>query len=448
MVCDVLTVLKATKSFFYDNAKEYVGYIGSCDNNLCALHKSLSDVCNKKDDIKKKVKEGNDQLEEITREAASWLKDVRILTEDEELKGLMYKDIETAKFVVKMMGSKYLKRRIREESEMQQLVIKVMKKLKEDVDKSKEEMGTILEDDYKQVAEVVVEVMKDTIDEFKKLMKEDRKMAVITIRMLKDSDLDKLTKGDKEIEEIVREARYYSSDEELWPNREDDESNVLQPLLVKLPAKAVSENMVKEAAKKLFTPLAYLLTPLGKLMDNDDFKKAVPHAVDVKLGLEVIDGLLIRGRGSKKEMDDVTKQHRGCCCSPLALCCNYHDRYLISKAAKFMAKHIQDEVISKCPRDPVTLRIRTEDLKPIPTPFLKGLDSRTQLLHQLLEKLNDDNVDSVGVFGMGGAGFYRSLFNCFLLCFYQFSFLLFPLSEHQHMLIPFHLVTYACGLNN
>ncbi|XP_074265251.1 uncharacterized protein LOC141587677 [Silene latifolia] len=403
MVCDVLTVLKATKSFFYDNAKEYVGYIGSCDNNLCALHKSLSDVCNKKDDIKKKVKEGNDQLEEITREAASWLKDVRILTEDEELKGLMYKDIETAKFVVKMMGSKYLKRRIREETEMQQLVLKVMKKLKEDVDKSEEEMRKILEDDYKQVAEVVVEVMKDTIDEFKKLMKEDRKMAIIAIRMLKDSDLNKLTKGDKEMEEIVREA-WYSSEEELWPNHEHDESNVRQPLLVKIPEMGVSENMVKEAAKKLLTPLAYLLTPLGKLMDDDDFKAAVPHAVDVKLGLEVIDGLLIRGCGSKKEMDDITKQHRSCYCSPFTLCCNYHDRYLISKAAESMVKYIQNDLISKCPQDPVTLFIRPQNLTPIPSQFLQGLDSRTQLLHQILEKLIDDQVDSVGVFGMGGIG--------------------------------------------
>ncbi|KAH9627231.1 hypothetical protein KSS87_018507 [Heliosperma pusillum] len=399
----MLTALKATKSFAYDTVKEYVGYIGSCDDNLGALHNSLSDVCNKKEDIKKKVKEGNDKLEEITREAASWLKDARILTEDEELKDLMYKDIETAKFVVKMMGSKYLKRRIREESEMQQLVLKVMKKLKEDVDKSEEELRKILEDDLKQVAEVVVEVMKDTVDEFKRLMKEDRLMAAIAIRTLKDSDLNKLTKGDKEIEEIVRKARY-SSDEELWPNREDDGSNVLQPLLVEIPEMGVNENMLKEAAKKLFTPLAYLVTPLGKLMDDAEFRKAVPHAVDVKLGLEVIDGLLIRGGGSKKEMDDITKQHRSCCCSPFSLCCYYHDRYLISRAAESMVKHIQNDLISKYPQDPVTLFIRPQDLTPIPSQFLGGLDSRTQLLHQILEKLIDDQVDSVGLFGMGGIG--------------------------------------------
>ncbi|KAH9610694.1 hypothetical protein KSS87_003703 [Heliosperma pusillum] len=402
-VCEVvLTGLRATKSFVYGNVKEYVGYIGNCEDNLNALRKSLSEVCNKKDDMNKKVNYGEGRLEEITRGARSWLKDVRILTEDEELKGLMYKDIETAKYVVKMMGNKSLKWRIiREGSEMQELVIKVMNKLREEMDMSDEEMGKIAEEDYKQVAEVVVEVMKDKIDEFKTLLKQDKNMAAIAIRTLKDRDLDKLTKDDEEMKETLREAEN-AIDEELLPNHVDDESNARQPLLVNKPEMCVRENIVKEAAKKLFAPLTDLVTPLGKLMDGADFKKAVPHAEDVKLGLEVIDGLLIKGHGSKKEMVDVTKRHRGCCCSPLSLCCYYHDRYLISKAAKFMAKHMQDELISKCPQDPVTLPIRTVDLKPIPSQFLEGLDSRTQLLHQILEKLLDDQVDSIGLFGMGG----------------------------------------------
>ncbi|XP_074270091.1 uncharacterized protein LOC141593044 isoform X2 [Silene latifolia] len=396
MVCGiVLTVLKASKSFVYDALKEYFGYIGSCNRNLGKLHTSLDKVCNKKGDIKKKVKQESDDLKVITREAASWLNDARILTEDEELKGLMYKDIETAKCVVKMMGNKYLKKRIREESEMQQLVLKVMKKLKEDVDNAEEEMKKILEDDYKQVAEVVVEVMKDTIDEFKKLMKEDRKMAAIAIGTLKSSDLYNLTKGDKEIEEIVREARY-SSDEELWPNREDGESSALEPLLVKIPEMGVSENLVKDAIKNLFTPLANLVTPLVNLMDDKDFKKAVPHAAEFKLGLQVIDGLLIRGRGSKNEMDG--------CCAPLSLFCNYHGRYRTSKAAESMVKHIENDLIDKCSGDVVTLSKRPQEFNPIPSQFNEGLESRNQLLHEILEKLKDDQVDSVGLFGMGGIG--------------------------------------------
>ncbi|XP_074303357.1 uncharacterized protein LOC141637838 [Silene latifolia] len=396
----ILKVVEPIKSFVFGVVSEYVGYIGSCEDNLCALRKSLSEVCDKKDDINKKVKEGNDRQEEITREAASWLKDVRILMENEDLKGLMYKDIQTAKFVVKMMGKRDLKRRIHEEGEMQELVVKVMKKLKEEMDESEEEMRKIVEVDYKQVAEVVVDVMKDTIDEFKKLMKDDKEMAVIATRTLMDRDLDKLTKGDREMEEIVREAGN-ASDEEFCQIRKDEESDAL---LVKIPTVGSGKNRVKEAASKLFTPLTNLVTPLGKLMDDANFKKVMPEAEGVKLGLEVIDGLLIRGRGLKKEVDDSTKQHRGCCCSSLSLCNDFHARYLISKAAEHMAKYIQDEFISKCPRDPVTLHIRTVDLKPIPTKFLKGLDSRTQLLHQILEKLNDDEVDSVGLFGMGGTG--------------------------------------------
>ncbi|XP_074263784.1 uncharacterized protein LOC141586467 [Silene latifolia] len=324
-----------------------------------------------------------------------------MLTEDEELKGLMYKDTETAKFVVKMMGKRHLKTRIREESEMQELVVKVMKKLKKEMDKSEEEMmRNILEVDYKEVAELVVEIMKDTIEEFKKLMKEDKRMAVIATRMLKDRDLEKLTKDDQVMEEIVREAGN-TSDEEFCLKNKDEESN---SLLVKIPAVDMHKNTVKEAAKKLFTLLANLVTPLEKLMDDANFKEAVPEAEGVKLGLEVIDGLLIRGRGFKKEMDDNNKEHRVCCCSSQSLCYDFHGRYLISKRAEFMAKHIHDDFISKLPRDSVILHIRTEDLQPIPTQFLKGLDSRTQLLHQILEKLNNDQVDSVGVYGMGGTG--------------------------------------------
>ncbi|XP_074270087.1 uncharacterized protein LOC141593042 [Silene latifolia] len=396
----VLKVVEPIRSFVFDAIGEYVGYIGSYEDNLGALRKSLEEVCNKKDGIKKKVKEGNDKLEEITREAASWLKDVRILTNDEELKGLMYKDTETAKFVVKMMEKRDLKRRISEDSEMQELAIKVMKKLEEEMDECDEETRKMAEEDYKQVAEVVVEVMKDTIEDFKKLMKEDQKMAVIATRTLKDRDLDKLTKGDQEMEEIIREAGNIS-DEEFCRNQKNEESDAL---LVKIPTVIMGDNTIKEAAKKLFTPLANLVIPLGKLMDDANFKKAVPEADGVKLGLEVIDGLLIRGRRLKEEVDDNTKQHRGCCCSSLSLCNDFHGRYLISKAAEFMSKHIQDEIINKCPQYPVTLHIRTIDLKPIPTHFLKGLDSRTQLLDQILEKLIDDQVDSVGVFGMGGTG--------------------------------------------
>ncbi|XP_074263895.1 disease resistance protein SUMM2-like [Silene latifolia] len=76
----------------------------------------------------------------------------------------------------------------------------------------------------------------------------------------------------------------------------------------------------------------------------------------------------------------------------------------MSKSAELMAKHIQDEIISKCPPDPVTLHISSVNLKLIPTQFLKGLDSRTTLLLRILENLNDDHVDAVGLFGMGGTG--------------------------------------------
>ncbi|KAH9627233.1 hypothetical protein KSS87_018509 [Heliosperma pusillum] len=400
----IFRVVEPIKSFVFDAIIEYVRYIGSCEENLDALHKSLSEVCNKKDDIKKKVKLGDDKLEEISTEALSWLYDVQMLAEEEIMKELMYRDINTAKFVVKIMGEKVLKKRISKESEMQEVVVKVMKRLKEDMENcEEEEMRKLREADYKHMAEVVVEVMKNTFDDIKKLMKEDKNMAVIAVRSLKGEDIDKLIKDDLEMEEIVREA-VNASDEEQWWNHDDEESNAPQPLLAKVPAEDVgNNNKVKEAAKKLFTPLANLITPLGKLMDDANFKKDVPEAGGVKLGLEVIDGLLIRGRGLNREMGDSTKQHRGCCCS-FSLCDDYHGRYEMSKKAEFLVKHIQDDLISKYPRDSVTMRKRTRDLKPIPTQFCKGLVSRNKILDQILKSLNNDQVDMVGVFGMGGAG--------------------------------------------
>ncbi|XP_074263893.1 uncharacterized protein LOC141586532 [Silene latifolia] len=394
----VLKVVEPIKSFVFDAIGEYVRYIGSCEDNLAALHRSLNDVCNLKDDIKKKVKEGNEQQEEITREAASWLQDVRILAEDEELKGLMYKDIETAKYVVKMMGKEHLKRRISKDSGMQEVVVKVMQKLKEEIEHYYEddEMRQIREVDYKHVAEVVVEVMKETIEEFKKLMKEDKMMTLIAMRTLKGKDLDKLIKDDPEMEEIVREAGNVSDYEECQ-NQEDEESNVGEP---KIDLASGSNNKVKEAAKRLFTPLANLVTPLGKLMDDANFNRVMPEAGGIKLGLEVIDGLLIKGLGLK-EMENNTKQHRSCYCS-ISFCNDYHGRYQTSKTAEFMAKHIQDDYIRHFPREPLTLHIRTVDLKSIPTQFLVVLDSRTKILNQILDRLNDDEVCAVGLLGMGG----------------------------------------------
>ncbi|KAK9734509.1 hypothetical protein RND81_04G144400 [Saponaria officinalis] len=313
------------------------------------------------------------------------------------------------------MGKKDLKKLVRKDSEMQKLVVKVMNELKEEMEKCEEEMREIAKVDYKMVAEVVVEVMKDITEEFKKLVKKDKKMAVMATKMLKDRDLEKLTKDNKEMEEIVREAGSVS-DEDLCQNdvaKDEEESGAV---LEKVP-EAADQNTVREAATKLLTPLGNLLTPLGKLMDDANFKNAVPEAEDVKLGLDAIDGLLLKNRGLKKGMDENTKQHISCFCCAFDLN-HFHSRYKMSIAAETMAKHIEEDLIQKCPGHPVTVRIRSIDMKRTPTQFLKGLQSRDRLLQKILKILRDDQVDSVGVYGMGGC----SIFSCFLLSVLVFMF--------------------------
>ncbi|KAK9724870.1 hypothetical protein RND81_05G104300 [Saponaria officinalis] len=138
---------------------------------------------------------------------------------------------------------------------------------------------------------------------------------------------------------------------------------------------AADKSTVREAATKLLTPLEYLLIRLGKLMGDANFKNVVPEAEGVKLGLDVVDGLLLKNRGLRKGMNENTRQHSSCFCRVFDL--RYiHSQYKMSVAAKAMAKQIVDNLIKKCPGDTVTVRIRSIDLKYTPTQFVKGLHSR------------------------------------------------------------------------
>ncbi|KAK9742949.1 hypothetical protein RND81_03G207300 [Saponaria officinalis] len=101
-------------------------------------------------------------------------------------------------------------------------------------------------------------------------------------------------------------------------------------------------------------------------------------------------------------MDENTRQHSSCFCCAFDLN-HFHSRYKMSIAAETLAKHIEDDLIKKCPGHPVTVRIRSIDMKRTPTQFLKGLQSRDRLLQKILKIFRDDQVDSVGdVYGMGG----------------------------------------------
>lgn len=240
------------------------------------------------------------------------------------------------------------------------------------------------EEDYEKVARVVVEVMKDTTEDFKRLMKEDMKVAVVAVTLLKDEELEKLSEGDAEMVQIFKSAREMC-EEKLWESSVSDDEE-----LEDVKNNSVNENTIREAVGKL-------LRPLQKLTENEDFMKVLPE--NVRLGAEIMDGLS-KGSGLK---DEIAKNHRGGCYCMAVPFLYFQHRYERSIAAEQLAKDIQS-IIDKLPQDPVTLPVRAGDLKPIPSEFVRDLESREMFLQTILEKLQDDQVNAVGIFGMGGAG--------------------------------------------
>ncbi|XP_074288565.1 uncharacterized protein LOC141613718 [Silene latifolia] len=397
-----LKAVKPLKTYVFDATKEYVSYILSCEDNLVTLRESLNDVCNRKGDIDKKLKNGKDNLKYASKEVASWLKDVRILSDDEELRSIMKRDFEVAKMVVRMMEQRVLKRAAREDLGFQELVVKVMRELKEEMRMCDEDIyRDLVREEYEKVGRVVVDVMKEKVEEFKKVLKQDRKMAMMATRMLKDAELENLVKGDKEMEEIVREVEYLS-EEELGDEAENGQGQEESKALLQV---TVGKNSVKENAAKLVQPIRNLVTSLGMLMDDANFKKAVPEVESVKLGFDAVHGLFSSSTGLREELRDSVKRHRSRCCCCAVVVSHYHHRYQLSKVAKLKAAHIQDHIISKCPPDEnLTISKSAADLKPIPNQFSKAVKSRTALLRLIVDKLKDGNSDDVGIFGMGGTG--------------------------------------------
>ncbi|CAO2836509.1 unnamed protein product, partial [Amaranthus hypochondriacus] len=93
------------------------------------------------------------------------------------------------------------------------------------------------------------------------------------------------------------------------------------------------------------------------------------------------------------------KDHRHHCCYYFK---NFQNRYEMSKSAEKMANNIKS-IISKTPTS-VTSPRNIEDMETIPSGFFVGVESREQCLQVILTKLLDDQVNCVGVYGMGGIG--------------------------------------------
>ncbi|KAL2924735.1 hypothetical protein RDABS01_020061 [Bienertia sinuspersici] len=73
----------------------------------------------------------------------------------------------------------------------------------------------------------------------------------------------------------------------------------------------------------------------------------------------------------------------------------------MSKAAEMNARKIEAIIDARPPESFITEPLSRSELKSIPTEFLTSLQSRVDLMEEILKNLRDDHVDIVGIHGMG-----------------------------------------------
>ncbi|KAK9726947.1 hypothetical protein RND81_05G247700 [Saponaria officinalis] len=373
----VKVVAEPLKSLVVHRIGEYLRLVKCYDDNMCNLVQDLNVLCAKKLDIDAKVSEGRASLRVMTRETANWLRSLQELIEREEMKKLLKQD-RLAEIVVKMMELRGMKRLLTEDRETFDIVVRVVKKKCSQVVGSGEVVDPEEDADYKKIAKIAREVMKDTAEEFKKFIKGENG-AIAAVTLLNNADLDKLTKDDEEMAKILSNAEGISRKE-----LEHDENHV-QP---------VDKNIIKEKVgiwrKYMGSLMAFL--------DDENFKKSLPDGA--KLGLEVMDAM--SNSAGYEYTEENAKPHRCCGCCVVRFN-GYRHRHDMSETAETIAKEIK-AMIDGCPPGPVTRLKRPDELETISSGFMQGLESRDKLLQDILTVLRDDGVNIVGVYGMGGAG--------------------------------------------
>ncbi|KAH9612726.1 hypothetical protein KSS87_005108 [Heliosperma pusillum] len=370
--------------------QEYLKFIQNYDDNMTALIDELNILCAKKLDLDTKVMEEMEDLRKMTRETANWRNSLMKLIEREEMKKLM-KEERVAEIVVKMIERPLLKKLWEEDREIFDIVVRVVKKKCNQ--KALDGEADVEEDaDYKKVAKIASNVLKDIAEEFKKFIKRDD-TTVAVVKLLNDDDLEKLRKEGKEMDEILRKAEdIIVKEAELNDHNEEE---LLLPKYGK-DVQLVNESIVKEKVGGWRKRMGSLMT----FLDDENFKKGLPEGA--MLGLEVMD-VLSKSSGSQQvEKTETGKSHRYCgwCAVRFEV---YHHRHDMSELAEIMVQVIKS-MVDGYPQGPVTRRKRPDELEIIPGDFMEGLESREELLQKILIDLEDDQVNIVGLYGMGGCG--------------------------------------------
>ncbi|XP_074288867.1 uncharacterized protein LOC141614006 isoform X2 [Silene latifolia] len=379
------------KNLVVDRIVEYLRFIKSYEDNMIELRKELKDLCAKKLDLDAKVMKGKQNLEVMTRQTANWLENVIDVIEGGEMKMLM-KEKGVAEIVVKVMERNALKNLWQEDRELFDIVINVVKNKCSRQEAGDREVLHAEEDaDYKKVAKVASEVMKDIAEEFTKFIQSDDAAAVAVVKLLNDEDLKKLTKDGDEMAIILSKAEGVIRNK-IESNNHDEKALLLPK--DKEDVQTVDKSIMKENVGMWRKHMGSLMS----FMDDDNFKKGLPDGA--KIGLEVMDALSKSSRSDQVEAHD--KQHRYCGSSVLRFEI-YRHRHDMSQIAQVMVNNIRSMIL-KYPSDPVTRDKRDDELDIIPGEFADGLESREVLVRKILIALKDDQVNIVGVYGMGGCG--------------------------------------------
>ncbi|XP_074269638.1 disease resistance protein At4g27190-like [Silene latifolia] len=370
-----------------DKIKRYVNYIKKCEDNLILLLDDLENLRAEKYDIDNLVLSGMEKGEKLTDKATLWLARVRDLVNDGSMTTLMSKDMRIAKVMLRLMKND-LRRLVEEGGEMRDVVVKVMKHITKG--KGKVDNGE-MDEKEQQVCQVLEKLMEETIQEFKKLMQNDEKMAIAAMHLLENhkEKLAKLTEKDNEVADIIAKARKTSEDAELLSDNHDDENVVKNNVLM-------NEKTLKENVKNI-------LKPMGNFVLSEELLKTLPE--NVRLGMEAM-GIVIENRRELKvelmDSDNAASHRNSCGCCVISY--NFFsDRYDMSVAAEDMLIKIKNIIENKPGGQDVTRATRRGEMEAIHTDYAL-LKSRNELFEKIIKALASNDVHALGVFGMGGSG--------------------------------------------
>ncbi|XP_074288759.1 uncharacterized protein LOC141613915 [Silene latifolia] len=386
----VKVVAGPLKTLVVDRIIGYVKFINSYDDNMNVLVDQLEKLCVKKLDLDAKVMEGKDRLRVMRRETANWLENFIKLIEGEEMKKLM-KEERVTKIVVRVIERRVLKKLWKEDREIFNIVVDVVKKKCSHQEVGEGEIVDAEKDaDYQKVAKIASDIIKDITEEFKKFIKTDD-AAVAVVKLLNDEDLKKLAKDGDEMAMILSKAEGIIR--KKIEHNDHDEEELLIPKHNE-DVQSVDKSIIKEN-------IGMWRKHMGRLtafLDDENFKKGLPDGV--KIGLEVMNAL--SKSSGPEQVEENNKPHRYCGWSVVRFE-GYRHRHDMSELSETMVNIIKS-MIAECPIGSVTRHKTANELEIIPSEFMEGLESREELLQKILIALQDDQVDIVGVFGMGGGG--------------------------------------------